>query len=88
MSEQPLSLRFEHPTKKRYYHVILAMDLFGEWVVTKAWGGINKATGRITHAAFNSYDEARKMVDRITKQRNSRGYLPVTYDNLAQFVLP
>lgn len=71
---QHLSLRWEHPAKKRYYHVVLTKDLFGEWVVTKAWGGINQATGRIIHLPFTSYDEAKKIIDKTSRLRSSRGY--------------
>ena len=70
-----LSLRWEHAEKKRYYHVILNQDLFGDWVITKAWGGINQATGRITHSPCHSSEKARLLIKKITKIREKRGYL-------------
>ncbi len=70
-----LKYRWEHVQKQRYYQVVLAKDLFGEWIVTRVWGGISKATGRITHLACPSYEEATKLVDKIAKNRLARGYI-------------
>ena len=42
-----ISQRWERTTDGRYYEARLSTDLFGDWVVTKNWGGINKATGRV-----------------------------------------
>jgi hypothetical protein len=66
--------RFEHRQKQRYYRVILSQDLFGDWVVTRVWGGIGKATGRITHAPCASYEEAMILIQGISKTRKRRGY--------------
>jgi len=54
---------------------MLAQDLFGEWVITRVWGGIGKAMGRITHVPCSSYDEGLKLIDKITKTRLARGYV-------------
>jgi hypothetical protein len=66
--------RWEHPLKQRYYQVILAKDLFGEWVITRVWGGIGKATGRITHLPCSTYDEGIILIEKISKTRLARGY--------------
>lgn len=66
--------RFEHPLKQRYYRVILAQDLFGDWVVTRIWGGIGNATGRITHIPCPTYDDALLLIQKIAKLRKRRGY--------------
>jgi hypothetical protein len=66
--------RFEHNQKQRYYRVMLSRDLFGDWVVTRVWGGINKATGRITHLRCFTFDEGIKLIEKITKIRLARGY--------------
>lgn len=73
--QSSISLRFEHTEKQRYYHVVAARDLFGDWVITKAWGGINKATGRITHFPCLSHAEAAEHIHKITKIREKRGYV-------------
>lgn len=69
-----INLRFEHHQKQRYYRVLLSQDLFGDWVVTRVWGGIGKATGRITHISCPSYDEAKLTIKNIIKHRKQRGY--------------
>jgi hypothetical protein len=74
LEQMPLSFRWEHPMKLRYYHVVLAQDLFGDWVVTKAWGGISKASGRIIHLPCQTYTEAKIVVEKIAKIREKRGY--------------
>lgn len=66
--------RWEHRQKQRYYRVLLTQDLFGDWVVTRIWGGIDKANGRITHLYCDSYATGMKMIEKIAKLRISRGY--------------
>lgn len=61
--------RWENRQTNRYYRVLLAQDLFGQWLLTKIWGGINQATGRITHWPYPSYEEAIKAIDQIAKIR-------------------
>lgn len=70
-----LSLRWEHPDKQRYYHIVLGQDLFGDWVITKAWGGISKATGRIMHLSCQTREDAHRLVEKIVKTREQRGYI-------------
>jgi len=67
--------RFEHPEKQRYYKIVLAQDLFGEWVVTRVWGGIGKATGRITHYPCGTQADGLKLIEKISKTRLARGYV-------------
>lgn len=66
--------RWEHPEKQRYYRVIFARDLFGDWVITKIWGGLNQAGGGAKHIACQSYDDGLKLIEKIAKIRNQRGY--------------
>lgn len=75
---ESLSMRWKHPEKRRYYHIVLSQDLFGDWVITKAWGGLSKPNGRITHVACTSHEEASKIVHRLIKLRKSRGYELIT----------
>jgi predicted DNA-binding WGR domain protein len=70
--------RFEHEQKQRYYRVILSKDLFGDWVITRVWGGIGKASGRITHVFYPSYEKASMVMQGILKIRRNRGYKLIT----------
>lgn len=72
---QTISIRWEHPSKQRYYHVLVAQDLFGDWVITKAWGGISQSSGRITHLFCTSSDSAFDILKKIIKTREQRGYI-------------
>jgi len=67
--------RWVHPGKKRYYKLRLDCDLLGDWVVTRVWGGLNQATGRITHIPCSSYEDAIKLIEKISKTRIKRGYI-------------
>ena len=67
--------RWENHQTNRYYRVLLAQDLFGQWLLTKIWGGINQATGRITHLPYQSYEEAAQAIEQIAKVRVKRGYV-------------
>ena len=72
---QTISIRWEHPIKQRYYHVLIAQDLFGDWVITKAWGGISQSSGRITHHFCSSSNSAFDILKKIIKTRQQRGYI-------------
>ena len=76
MTIQPglISKRFENAQKKRYYQVMLAKDLFGDWVITKAWGSLHTANGRKLHVACSSYEEGLKLLEAIDQIRKRRGY--------------
>jgi len=43
--------RWERPVDGRYYEARLSLDLLGDYVVTKNWGGTNKANGRVAGGA-------------------------------------
>jgi hypothetical protein len=74
------SFRWEHPDKKRYYKLILSRDLLGDWVVTRVWGGLNQATGRISHIPCPTYNDAIKLMEKISKTRTNRGYVNAKQD--------
>ena len=69
-----LDQRFEDRKKMRYYRILLSQDLFGDWVVTRVWGGIGKASGRIKHSPCSSYEDAITFIRNIAKIRIRRGY--------------
>jgi hypothetical protein len=35
--------RWVHPDQRRYYQAVLSTDLFGDWTLTLAWGGLGSA---------------------------------------------
>jgi hypothetical protein len=76
-TSQLLSLRWEHHLKKRYYKVVLSRDLLGDWVLTRVWGGIGQATGKITHIYCVTYEDGLRLADTITKTRIKKGYAMV-----------
>ena len=67
--------RWENPEKRRYYQVSLQKDLLGDWVLSKAWGGIGQKFGRMVHMPCRSLQEAEAMVERIARIRKNRGYI-------------
>jgi hypothetical protein len=69
-----LSYRWEHTEKKRFYRIILAKDLLNDLVLTKVWGGISNASGKITHTPCPSLDIAKLLIANIAKTRKQRGY--------------
>ena len=73
-----MQLRFENSTKLRYYLLVLTRDLFGDWVIIKSWGGLNKSGGRLFTKACASYEEALSAIEVIKRTRSKRGYQLVT----------
>ena len=72
-----LYLRFENHNTSRYYRIFLSKDMFDDWVLTKVWGGINKATGRVMHLPCEDLETAILRVQQLVKIRLKRGYLLV-----------
>jgi len=65
-----------HPEKLRYYQADLVKDLFGDWTLVRAWGGVGTARGcrRITWVA--SEDEGLRKLAELDRRRQKRGYRP------------
>jgi predicted DNA-binding WGR domain protein len=61
-------------TTNRYYTAILQKDLFGDLLLTCAWGGVNSRLGNQKHIHFANQSEARLYLDKLSKRRTSRGY--------------
>lgn len=74
---ESLFMRWKHHEKKRYYQVFLSRDLLGDWVLTKSWGGLTTSNGRVTHVACHSIDEAKVLIEKISRTRARRGYIEV-----------
>jgi hypothetical protein len=69
--------RWVNPEKGRYYSVYLDLDLFGHWVLTKAWGGLNSHRGQVRKVCVGSKEAGLQAIQALDKRRKKRGYCPV-----------
>ena len=67
-----LASRWERDT--RYYELHLRQDLFGDWVLTRVWGGKGTALGQIRHELCESYAEGVARHAEAERVRVKRGY--------------
>jgi predicted DNA-binding WGR domain protein len=58
----------------RYYEVDLYRDLWGEWLLARAWGRRGTRLGRVRVAPCGSRDEGLARIAAILKQRQQRWY--------------
>ena len=65
-----------HPEKNRYYKAGLVRDLFGEWTLVLAWGGLDTARGRQRITAVPSYEDGMEEIRAVDEHRRKRGYVP------------
>ena len=61
----------------RMYSVMLAKDLFGEWVVVQSWGGRFSRQGGGMTQVVASFDEGIALLQKIGQRRRQRGYLRI-----------
>lgn len=71
----PLRLRWEKKT--RYYEAHVEQDLWGQWVFTRVWGRRNSRLGQIRRVPCQSYEDARRKLAGVERQRQQHGYQPV-----------
>lgn len=64
--------------RERYYTASLQKDLFGDWLLTCAWGSQKSRLGNMKNQSFNNHKEALEFISELTKKRASRGYLITT----------
>jgi hypothetical protein len=57
----------------RYYKVLLHQDLFGNWVLSKEWGGLNNHING-GKSELTDIAQADKTIQAIDKKRKTRGY--------------
>ena len=67
-----LASRWERDT--RYYELHLRQDLFGDWVLTRVWGGKNTALGQIKHELCEDYAAGVARHAEAERVRVKRGY--------------
>lgn len=70
-----LASRWERDT--RYYELHLRQDLFGDWVLTRVWGGKGTALGQIRHELCRNYASGVSLYAASIKRREKHGYIHV-----------
>jgi hypothetical protein len=65
-------------TASRYYRVVALHNLFGEWELLKAWGGIGNRLGGSSVIPVTTHSEALILMEEEDRRRARRGYLPTS----------
>ena len=65
-----------HPEKERWYAVRVVRDLFGAWLVVRAWGSLRNRLGGERCEVVASSAVAAERLRTIARQRQRRGYVP------------
>ncbi|WP_245770440.1 hypothetical protein [Marinospirillum alkaliphilum] len=60
-----------------YYLVYVHQDMFGDWLVTRAWGLTGTQYGGLKHTLVGSPEEAAVLVDDVRHIQESRGFRKV-----------
>jgi hypothetical protein len=58
----------------RHYTALLHQDLFGQWVLTKAWGARGSKLGRVVDVPCRDYAEGLAGLEAVSRRREKRGY--------------
>lgn len=66
------------PDTLRYYQADLVLDLFGDWTLICAWGGLGSARGKQISTGLASHEEGLQRIQKLDAHRQRRGYVPVT----------
>jgi hypothetical protein len=64
-------------TASRYYLCCVQQDLFGHWIVWRAWGAKSSALGNCMRLVAENEAQAQELLDAVLKERAMRGYVPV-----------
>jgi predicted DNA-binding WGR domain protein len=70
-------MRWVNEAKARYYQAWLTEDLFGDWTLVTAWGGLGSRRGQARLTAVPSYEDGLARIEEIAKRRRQRGYRSV-----------
>ncbi len=65
--------RWYKPENRRYYHVELHQDLWGNWKLTSTWGS-NVKLGRQNTRYLESLEEGHQLMKIISQQRLTKKY--------------
>jgi predicted DNA-binding WGR domain protein len=61
----------------RYYTIAIQPTPFGEFVVTKIWGGAGKRGVNLENLTFNDKSVVHDYIEQVKKRRVSHGYIQV-----------
>ncbi len=67
-------IRVRWESRTRYYEVHLHQDLWGQWILTRTWGGKGSQRGRIRHQPCSSRQEGERQLESIGRRRERHGY--------------
>ena len=59
---------------KRYYVARMEVDLFGTWVICRAWGGLGNRLGNTDTQPVASFSEGLARLEQLGKERAKRKY--------------
>lgn len=59
----------------RYYRINLCQDLFGDWVIIRAWGSLTSRAGRVVSEWVTDEWTGQRKVSEISKKRLAHGYV-------------
>lgn len=74
LSGEPTAFMQRWESQQRYYCVLLAPNLFGEWELIQAWGGKGNRLGRLRALPVTDYADGLAALERVARQRERRGY--------------
>lgn len=74
---EAITQRYESAT--RYYVVHCAPDLFGEWLLSRFWGGKDSRRGGERHMPLADPATGIRVLQRIARVRARRGYWLVAH---------
>ena len=66
--------RWINAEKRRDDQVDLVWDLFGDWTLILAWGGLESRRGRMRVVYVSSSAEGLERIESIAKRGQQRGY--------------
>lgn len=72
--DEPTVLVQRWESRHRYYCLMLAPNLFGEWELVQAWGGKGNRLGRLRALPVADYAAGLNALERNARQRARRGY--------------
>jgi len=74
-------MRAHWQTPTRHYSVELRQDLFGTWVLTRAWGSRSSRRGSGSTTPAADQEAGRAMVAAEARRRTQRGYRLVAIES-------
>ncbi|MBU2834415.1 WGR domain-containing protein [Acidithiobacillus thiooxidans] len=60
--------------QRRFYTVDLRQDLWGQWILTKAWGRIGQRPSRVVKEVVFDANHADSVLSDVAKTRLKHGY--------------